>query len=66
MGSEMCIRDRIRTYPTDIVFCRGMLSADEPFADGEISELPNEEVKTDGLISQLYGGDCNCPTMPVW
>ena len=43
-----------------------MLSADEPFADGEISELPNEEVKTDGLISHLYGGDCNCPTMPVW
>ena len=42
------------------------LCGNEPFVDEKISDLSDEEVKADGLISHLYGGDCDCPTMPIW
>ncbi len=42
------------------------LRGNEPFVGREIRELADEEVKADGLISHLYGGDCHCPTMPIW
>ena len=44
----------------------GGLRGDEPFAVSENWELTDEEVIADGLLSHIYGGDCHCPTMPIW